>query len=520
MEKFTNLILTLAAAVLALASCDKMPVAGMHSFLPNEIYFSDGGITIDTKAFTEATNKSLQDNGFNVAALIENGNITMFNKAVTYSDGAYSVPGEQYFFPAEGTMSFYAVYPKTQNIIVDGGAVTLSYSQNADTDLIAARKTAVSGTGGPVTLAFGHLLSQVSITVKGIETAVDYKVKSVKIICADSGTYAFASDTWTLGNTTAGISIYENSAAMPVSSVTNTPIGSPVSVIPGTVKLNVVWDCYNKSTSTLVCSKDVTVDVALAQGMHSTLYLTLPSNSSEMSFNTTVKEWMEDDEERNIKMINAPETVNGVFTVNDSGKKVKFTKGNLYWNGREFLCEANQYDYPITRNAEHIGHFYWSKDASVAFAASYSDEGRTVTDKFFAAEGGAIEGFTILSNTEWDYLFTKALAKNSSSEIPVTIDGKKCMVLKPDGFSGTVADTYTGGEWAAAEASGLVAIPFAGAYANSSVLNAGTVGFYWTSTPVNSDAGKASYASFMQNRTSTGDNNRSQCLSVRLVSVQ
>lgn len=526
MKKFTKPILALTVGAVALTSCNKTSVPDVLSFLPGEIFFAEEGITVDTKAFAEATTESLQTNGFNVAAVIDADNSVIFNKAVAYSGSAYSVPGEHYYYPKEGTMSFYAVYPKTQAINVASGVATLSYAQNADTDLVAAKKTDVAGSSDAVSLAFEHLLSQVSIKMQGKKTTVDYKLKSVKITAADGGTYAFADGAWTPSETTADVSFYNNAEGMAVSTSAMSAIGSPASIMPGNVKLNVVWECYNHDSENLLCSKDVTVDVSLPQGKHTTLNLTLPFDSSELTFDISVGAWVpnSEDVEMALQAEEKPEMVSGVFTVNDSGKTVKFTKGNLYWDGSKFSCEANQYDYPTSWDASHVGHFFWSKDARVAYAADYNaantEFGITpaTTDTFFAADGGVFEGFTVLSKTEWGYLFSNAVAKNSSSENTITIAGKSCLVLKPDGFSGTVADSYTAAEWVEAEKSGLVALPFAGSRTGSSPSSGGSNGDCWSSAP--SGSYEAWYACFGSNNAATYDNLRYCGYSVRLVSVQ
>lgn len=526
MKKTSKFFLASAAAVLALASCNRMPIEGVDSFTGDEIRFSSAVIFVNTKAFTEATNTILQTNGFNAAAIIDSDNSTMFNTAVTYSSGAYTVPNTKYYWPVSGTMSFYGVYPKTQAITLNSGDATLSYSHDTDTDLIAAKAAGVSKQSSAVMMTFDHILSQVQIKAQGAETTVDYKVFSVKITDADGGTYAYTAGTWTPSSTTQAYTVYSNASGMEVSTSTMTAVGSAMSFVPGDAKLQVVWKCYNKGTSTVVCEKDVTVDVTLPQGKNSTLNLTLPFDASNLTFNSSIGAWVSDIQNIEMEEPYTPELINGVFTVNNSNQTVKFVKGNLFWNGSEFRCEDTQYAYPTTGNADHIGHFSWSKDARVAYAENYNIAiagfGITpaTTDKFFAADGGAIEGFTVLSKDEWNYLINNAIAKNSSSNNEIIIDGKKCLVLKPDGFSGAVYDSYNAAQWATAEASGLVALPFAGSSDASIVEGTGFNGNYWSSTPGGDYADIAWYAYFNDERAYTDNFNRNLGYSVRLVSVQ
>lgn len=208
-----------------------------------------------------------------------------------------------------------------------------------------------------------------------------------------------------------------------------------------------------------------------------------------------------------------------LFTVNASGKKVKFAPGNLYWDGKEFRFEKHQYDCPTGWKPDHIGHFFWSKDVSKAVAPAYDGRKAQRTDKFFATDGRAIEGYTVLSGEEWGYLFANALAKNSSSLNTITIDGKRCIVLKPDGFTGTVKDSYTAAEWVAAEASGLVALPFAGFRFGSSFYRVGSLGYYWSSTPDDSYYAWDAYF-YSDNAYVSNYGGRDDGRSVRLVSVQ
>lgn len=522
MKNLTKSLFATAAIAQALASCNKLPSAGVSN---NEIRFENTGIGVETKAFYEVTDEDIEINGFNIAAIVDNGNGVMFNKAVTYNKDSYTVPGEHYYWPVSGTMSFYGVYPKTQAIGISSGVATLSYTQNSDTDLIAAKATGVSKTSSAVALNFDHILSQVSIKVQGKETTVDYKVFSVTLTAPDGGTYAYSNGTWTPSSTTADYSVYSNGSGIPVVTDAMTALGSPMSFVPGKAKLNVVWKCYNKTgTKDLVCAKDVTVDVTLTKGKNTTFNLTLSFSASGLTFNSSVGEWVS--EEQSISIL---ELVPGLFTVSDSGKKVKFVKGNLYWNGNSFCCEDQQYDYPAVWNANHVGHFYWSRDARVAYSGSYNTANTTygitpaTTDKFFAADDGVFEGYTVLSKDEWQYLLEHALEKNEYSNTKFrTIDGKRCAVLNPDGFSGTVADSYTAAEWAIAESTyGLVALPFAGYRYRVDLEDIDISCGFWSSTPNDGVAGNAWNAHAMKGgEPKTLDKNRDNGRSVRLVQVQ
>lgn len=510
-----------AIAVMMCASCSKENISSAEP--GSEIRF----VVVDTKAFAETMASTLQTGGFKVAAIYDSDHSAMFNAAVAYDSGSssFAVPGQHYYFPVSQAMSFYGVYPADGTITVDAttGKATLTYSHDPDDDLITAAVNGVSKSNTPsgsVGLTFGHALSQLSVTAKGEEPTVDYKLMNLTVTAADGGVYDFSDGTWTLNTSAADRVLYDDASGMGVGTSDKTAVGSALSVMPGDVKVRAVWKCYNKGTSIIVNEKDVTIDVTLVKGESTTLDLTLPFNGTGLSFSTTVGAWLPVSSSAVMKY--KPETIKARFTVDDNGtpddptddRVVEFAKGNLFWNGEEFSCEANQYDYPTEWNANHVGHLKW---ASTAADAIKTDTSVPAGSTFFAADGGVFEGFTVLSDTEWDYLFSKAVAKNSSDKNTITIDGKKCLILKPDGFTGTIADSYTAAEWATAEASGLVALPFAGYRSGSSLRSVGSYGSYWSSTPYDSDS--AWYAYFDSVGADTRSSARRLGYSVRLVKV-
>ena len=220
-----------------------------------------------------------------------------------------------------------------------------------------------------------------------------------------------------------------------------------------------------------------------------------------------------------MKTTNQPEIINGVFTVNAEGKKVKFAKGNLFWDGKEFRCEKNQYDYPKKWKPEHVGYFLWSKSKDVTVTKKFSDkkwDNASTTDKFFATDGGAIEGYTVLSKEEWNYVFNNHLGKRKAN-----VAGINCIVLVPDNFNGTIANSYTAEEWANAESQyGLVALPFAGNRDSSSIVGDDSFGNYWSGTPFSDNSDLAYRAYFDSSDAYSVWSPRDYGYSVRLVSVQ
>jgi len=189
----------------------------------------------------------------------------------------------------------------------------------------------------------------------------------------------------------------------------------------------------------------------------------------------------------------------GSFSVSDT-KKVRFTKGNLYWNGKAFKLEANQTDYPTgvldekgnyVPEANHIGHFYWTKEAANSFTnKSYDDGTNTVEDVPFFAEskGGIIaegvSGLFALSQGEWNYLITSRTnaANLCKSGVSVTNNGStysNCLIIAPDGFESTLKSSYTLEE---VNCLGLVCLPDAKFYTTGLIYTGSTLCYYWTST--------------------------------------
>ena len=207
------------------------------------------------------------------------------------------------------------------------------------------------------------------------------------------------------------------------------------------------------------------------------------------------------------------------FTVNSSDKKVQFSAGNLYWNGSAFAEETSQLAYTSSWDANHVDRFYWSSDAAIACAVDYNDPSASTTDTFFAADGGAISGKTVLSDSEWSYLLNSRTNASSLNKAGVTINGTMCLVIAPDDFAGTIASSYDTAAWATAEAAGLVALPAAGSRSGSNISATGSFGGYCSSTPDEDMSGIACCLYFGSSSAYTFDDFRNVGYSVRLVTV-
>lgn len=176
----------------------------------------------------------------------------------------------------------------------------------------------------------------------------------------------------------------------------------------------------------------------------------------------------------------------GTFTVNDYGKKVYFSKGNLWRDSNGlFHFEGNQYDFNSgDYDTEHISHFMWSKDADVSCALQYDDPSRDTNDVFFtnADETKPNPDFTVngqegmwrtLSTNEWSYLI------NHNGSLWTTISGVKGLIIFCDGYSGSTTGLTE-------IPKGCFFLPAAGDRLGNDgttyIINAGSFGFYWSAS--------------------------------------
>ena len=195
---------------------------------------------------------------------------------------------------------------------------------------------------------------------------------------------------------------------------------------------------------------------------------------------------------------NGPETpktsegkLSGKFTVNAEGKKVQFSKGNLWVDGDKALhFESNQYSFASSWDASHVSHFTWS--STVADAVGNSNSGVNLfcdeSHKVSVDRSEAI--YYALSKDEWTYLFNNpgrmvnGKSCYSNAVTGVTIGGTtyKGVFLYPDNYNGeAVSDSMT---WDDINAAGIVFLPAAGYRDGSNVVFFGRVGagYYWSST--------------------------------------
>ncbi len=209
--------------------------------------------------------------------------------------------------------------------------------------------------------------------------------------------------------------------------------------------------------------------------------------------------------------------INGQFSVS-STKKVYFSKGNLRYASGAWSFFDNQYDYYTSHSADAWDKFGWSTSATT-YGMNTSKSSSTFSGDFvdWGATMGA--GWFTLSSAEWDYLFNTRTVNNGTGSgksytLGKSVGGVLGVVLYPDDYTGA---EYSGSDWASFESAGCVFLPAAGRRNSSVVGNAGSDGYYWSSSPDAEDADYARNVYFSSDFLGSSVNDRYRGFSVRLV---
>lgn len=204
----------------------------------------------------------------------------------------------------------------------------------------------------------------------------------------------------------------------------------------------------------------------------------------------------------------------GAFTVNSSGKKVHFSKGNLYHATEGWAFEDNQYDYRtwVGKNScikgvisddgtpsGHIGLFFANANALNAIEQTFVNDCNNDTDILFANSEEVLgKEWKVLSADELSYLLSDRVdaAKKIGS---ATVAGVHGAIILPDEFtdpmknkgnqtfvpkvggSWNINEYSSGGDWEAMEAAGAVFFPASGFRDVSNVYWTNDEGYYRTS---------------------------------------
>ena len=174
------------------------------------------------------------------------------------------------------------------------------------------------------------------------------------------------------------------------------------------------------------------------------------------------------------------------FTVNSQGKKVAFSKGNLWAdNSNDLHFENNQWEFSARYDREHVSYFTWSSTISDA-TGMYGTGGNLFCDEDHKQSVDGSEAiYYALSIEEWQYLFDTHDCRW------VEVNGVGGYLVAPDGVTLSARKVgYTENEL---KEDNLVFFPAMGCRADSSTFFVGIFGLYWSSTEVEDYPGLASY---------------------------
>ena len=257
--------------------------------------------------------------------------------------------------------------------------------------------------------------------------------------------------------------------------------------------------------------------------------------------------------------------LNGLFTVNESGDKCVFSRGNLQYRAATdtWRFAENQWDY-VGENNRRISSTYagwidlfgwgtsgydhgavcyqpWSASQSASDYYAYGGEAYNLFDQTGQADwggnaisnGGNAEnsGWRTLTRNEWNYLFNTRNTPSGIRFAKANVGGVNGVVLLPDNWSSTcynlnntnIVDAYyntnliTAVQWISLEQYGAVFLPAAGVRSGAFVNDTGGNGYYWSSSSKSSNV--ASSVVIYNHNLNTDCSDRSKCdgLSVRLV---
>ena len=230
--------------------------------------------------------------------------------------------------------------------------------------------------------------------------------------------------------------------------------------------------------------------------------------------------------------VEAPEgAIDGLFTINEDGGKVFFSKGNLQYNMTSGIWSFMDYQYNMEEQlGQNVGEDYADQDIVSLFgwstsgynhgAICYQPWSTTVTSTdyypygsnyldLFDGTGQADWGYNAIANggntehlwrtlttEEWDYLLETRTTPSGIRFAKARLGNVNGVILLPDDWSGSyfnlnfpnTTNVYFENnlisleQWDSIEQHGAVFLPAAGYRLGTEVLNTGSSGHYWSST--------------------------------------
>lgn len=275
-------LLALSAAVL-LPSCSRGLVstdenANMASD-PVSIRLAPVCIGGGTKSFAETTVTTLQREGFGCMSYLSGSQTLYLDNDVVYDGQNYIFRGVCYYYPLEGALDFYAVYPKGLEMGLNrAGGFQVAFDHDPDADLVVACTSGMTRLSGEVAFEFNHVLANVGFRCRGGDADVDYMLLSLELITGASGIYDASRGEWTVGDAV----VSERFAPVGETALSGTysAFGGYVSCIPAAASVRARWKCLDKDAGAVLAEYDQSVPVTLVPGCRSTFNLTLPNSKA------------------------------------------------------------------------------------------------------------------------------------------------------------------------------------------------------------------------------------------------
>lgn len=217
--------------------------------------------------------------------------------------------------------------------------------------------------------------------------------------------------------------------------------------------------------------------------------------------------------------------ISGIFSVSNENR-VYFAKGNLQVTYNEVTHKyewgfaENQYDIIGDTEGNASDLFGWSGHSHFNYGNS-TQTNSSYYDGYFLDWGVKIDNegtWRTLSEAEWSYLLGTSPERDGKYKNWVNVNGVNGLVIAPDIFSGTIADSYTSSTWAIAEQDGLVFLPISGNRYGNDILDEETYGYYWSGTSTSQWAQNASIVCISSDRFGVSTYYRRYGCCVRLVS--
>jgi len=230
--------------------------------------------------------------------------------------------------------------------------------------------------------------------------------------------------------------------------------------------------------------------------------------------------------------VETPEgAIDGLFTINDDGGKVFFSKGNLQYNKNTNVWSFMEQQYDMVEllgqdvgedyaDQDIVSLFGWSTSGYSHGAICYQPWSTSISENHYHAYGShlfnlcdqtgqADWGYNAIANggntehlwrtlttDEWDYIFETRTTPSGIRFAKACVGNVNGVILLPDDWSGSyftlnfpnTTNVYFENnlisleQWDAIEQHGAVFLPTAGYRLGTEVFNTGSSGLYWSST--------------------------------------